>query len=53
MGLQGAIGRALGVPGIMTVIFTSTCTAIGGDLSGRCPVIVRCSPVVQRSNRRH
>jgi hypothetical protein len=35
MGLQGAIGRALGVPGIMTVIFTSTYTAIVGDLVKR------------------
>jgi uncharacterized membrane protein YoaK (UPF0700 family) len=35
MGLQGAIGRALGVPGIMTVIFTSTYTAIVSDLVER------------------
>ena len=31
MGIQGAIGRRLGVPGVMTVIFTSTYTAIVGD----------------------
>jgi hypothetical protein len=53
MGLQDAIGRALGVLGIMTVIFTSTCTVIAGDLSGRWSAIVRCSPALQRSNRRH
>lgn len=35
MGLQGGIGRALGVPGIMTVIFTSTCSALIGDLVER------------------
>ena len=35
MGLQGAIGRSLGVPGLMTVIFTSTYTAIIGDLVER------------------
>lgn len=35
MGLQGAIGRALGIPGIMTVIFTSTCTAIVSGLVER------------------
>ena len=35
MGLQGAIGRSLDVPGVMTVIFTSTYTAIvGGALNG-------------------
>ncbi len=28
MGLQGGIGRAIGAPGIMTVIFTSTYTSI-------------------------
>ena len=35
MGLQGAIGRSLGVPGVMTVIFTSTYTAIVGDFIAR------------------
>lgn len=35
MGLQGGIGRALGIPGVMTVIFTSTYTAIVGDLVER------------------
>ncbi|WP_198137059.1 YoaK family protein [Nitrobacter hamburgensis] len=35
MGLQGAIGRTIGIPGIMTVIFTSTYTAIVGDLVER------------------
>jgi uncharacterized membrane protein YoaK (UPF0700 family) len=35
MGLQGAIGRTIGIPGIMTVIFTSTYTEIVGDLVER------------------
>jgi uncharacterized membrane protein YoaK (UPF0700 family) len=35
MGLQGAIGRWLKIPGIMTVIFTSTYTAIVGGLTER------------------
>jgi len=35
MGLQGAIGHAIGVPGIMTVVFTSTYTAIISDLVER------------------
>lgn len=35
MGLQGAIGRSLDVPGVMTVIFTSTYTAIVGDFIAR------------------
>ncbi|GAA5233795.1 DUF1275 domain-containing protein [Verticiella sediminum] len=44
MGLQGGIGRKIGVPGIMTVIFTSTYTAIVSDLiertlTGRRPLL--------------
>lgn len=44
MGMQGGIGRAIGAPGIMTVIFTSTYTAIVGNLvervvAGRRPFI--------------
>lgn len=35
MGLQGALGRALGIPGLMTVIFTSTYTAIVAGLTER------------------
>lgn len=35
MGLQGGIGRAIGAPGIMTVIFTSTYTAIVSNLVER------------------
>ncbi len=35
MGLQGGIGRAIGAPGIMTVIFTSTYTAIVSSLVER------------------
>lgn len=35
MGLQGRIGRAIGAPGIMTVIFTSTYTAIVSNLVER------------------
>jgi hypothetical protein len=39
MGLQDAIGRALGVPGIMTVIFTSTCSRPQRALAGRRPLL--------------
>jgi uncharacterized membrane protein YoaK (UPF0700 family) len=35
MGLQGGIGRAIGAPGIMTVIFTSTYTSIVSNLVER------------------
>lgn len=35
MGLQGGIGRALGIPGVMTVIFTSTYTSLVSDLVER------------------
>jgi uncharacterized membrane protein YoaK (UPF0700 family) len=35
MGLQGGIGRALGVPGVMTVIFTSTYTALVSEFMER------------------
>lgn len=35
MGIQGAVGRSLKVPGIMTVLITSTYTAIVGDLIQR------------------
>lgn len=35
MGLQGAVGRAIRVPGIPTVVFTSTLTAIVATLAER------------------
>ena len=35
MGLQGAVGRAIGVPGISTIVITSTLTAIIGTLAER------------------
>lgn len=35
MGLQGRIGRAIGAPGILTVIFTGTYTTIASDLTTR------------------
>ncbi|MHC2115037.1 YoaK family protein [Stenotrophomonas geniculata] len=44
MGLQGGIGRAVGAPGIMTVIFTSTYTAIVGSIVERA--IARSRPLL-------
>lgn len=44
MGLQGGISRAIGAPGIMTVIFTSTYTAIVSNLVER--IVARQRPYV-------
>lgn len=35
MGVQGAMSRKIGVPGIMTIIFTSTYTAIASSITER------------------
>jgi uncharacterized membrane protein YoaK (UPF0700 family) len=44
MGLQGAIGRAIGAAGIPTIVITSTLTAIVGSLTDR--VLARQRPLV-------
>ncbi|HUZ71429.1 MAG TPA: YoaK family protein [Stellaceae bacterium] len=50
MGLQGAVGRSIRVPGIPTVVFTSTLTAIVAALAER--VLARERPVVTTLTRR-
>jgi uncharacterized membrane protein YoaK (UPF0700 family) len=44
MGLQGAVGRAIGVPGVPTTVITSTLTAIIGAITER--VVARDRPVL-------
>lgn len=44
MGLQGAVGRAIGIPGIPTIVITSTLTAIVGTVTER--VLTRDRPVL-------
>ena len=44
MGLQGAVGRAMRIPGIPTIVITSTLTAIVGTLAER--VLTRDRPVL-------
>lgn len=46
MGIQGALGRAIGVPGVMTVVFTSTWTAIASSIAERIRAAER--PLVTR-----
>lgn len=44
MGMQGAVGRAIGIPGIPTIVITSTLTAIVGTVTER--VLTRDRPVL-------
>ncbi len=50
MGLQGAVGRSVRIPGIPTVVFTSTLTAIVGTLAERA--LARERPVLTALTRR-
>ena len=49
MGLQGAIGRVVGVPGVPTIVITSTLTAIVGTIAERA--ISRDQPALAHSTR--
>ena len=49
MGLQGAVGRAIRIPGIPTIVITSTLTAIVGTLAER--VLARDRPVLTAPTR--
>jgi len=49
MGLQGALGRAIGVSGIPTIVITSTLTAIVGGLAERA--LAREKPLVLAARR--
>lgn len=50
MGVQGAIGRMIGIPSLLTVVFTSTWTAIVGSATER--MAARHRPVLTRKARR-
>jgi uncharacterized membrane protein YoaK (UPF0700 family) len=49
MGLQGAVGRAIRIPGIPTIVITSTLTAIVGTLAER--LLARDRPVLTAPTR--
>jgi uncharacterized membrane protein YoaK (UPF0700 family) len=49
MGLQGAVGRAIRIPGIPTIVITSTLTAIVGNLAER--VLASNQPVLTAPTR--
>ena len=49
MGLQGAVGRAIRIPGIPTIVITSTLTAIVGTVAER--VLARERPMLTAPTR--
>ena len=49
MGLQGAVGRVVGIPGVPTIVITSTLTAIVGTIAERA--ISRDRPALAHSTR--
>jgi len=49
MGLQGAVGRKVGIPGIPTIVVTSTLTAIIGAIAERA--LARARPVLAGPTR--
>lgn len=49
MGLQGAVGRAIRIPGIPTIVITSTLTAIVGTVAER--MLARDRPVLTAPTR--
>jgi uncharacterized membrane protein YoaK (UPF0700 family) len=49
MGLQGAVGRAVGIPGVPTIVITSTLTAIVGTIAERA--ISHDRPALSQSTR--
>ena len=49
MGLQGAVGRAIRIPGIPTIVITSTLTAIIGTVAER--MLARDRPVLTAPTR--